>query len=257
MAKKKKKKRRPVAPPVHSAPVSAPPVGAQAQATPPARPMGAEPPAPVATPPRRKAPAKRRSSRALRTKRSRTRPWVVGGLVLVLAVGAIAASKLSSNKNTVSFAKFASSGGCGKVETISGLTRDHKDGQPLTFKTSPPAGGDHYSNTISTGTYDEPFSSTPAAPLSLGRAVHSLEHGAVIVWYDGLTAKEKERLTDLVGGQEKAILVPYAGLKDGNKIALTAWSKLDYCKRVSTTAVDAFIAEYRDATTAPERFYPI
>jgi hypothetical protein len=48
-------------------------------------------------------------------------------------------------------------------------------GTPLTFATMPPVGGDHYPVWADFRFYGQ--------PLDLGYLVHSLEHGAVVLWY--------------------------------------------------------------------------
>lgn len=47
---------------------------------------------------------------------------------------------------------------------------------PLTFDSNPPAGGDHYSVWAQYQSYD--------FPVPAGFLVHSLEHGAVVYWYN-------------------------------------------------------------------------
>jgi len=265
MAKKKKRHRRPVAPRVHSAPEAAShPTGVQGPVAPPARPMGAGPPAPVASAPapvRRKPPAKRRkSSRALGKKRRRVLPWLLTIVVVAGVVAAIVASKQSANKSVAAFNSVAATAGCGKVQVISGLTRDHVDGQPVTYSTSPPAGGDHYSVPLPAGIYDSPLTTSTANPqtaTSIYRAVHSLEHGAVIVWYKDLSSSDVDKLKSTYDGAEKIIVAPYPNLKDGDHVALSAWGRLDYCRSMSTKVIDAFVQEYRGARTAPEPFNPI
>jgi hypothetical protein len=48
-------------------------------------------------------------------------------------------------------------------------------GAPLTFATMPPVGGDHYPLWADFRAYER--------PIDLGYTVHSLEHGAVVLWY--------------------------------------------------------------------------
>jgi uncharacterized protein DUF3105 len=261
MAKKKKKHRRPVAPPVHSAPgVQSHTVHTPDPASPPARPMGAEPPAPTAPsapPPVRRSPQKRKTSRALGKKRRSVTPWLIGFVVLVLVVGAIVGSKISANKSADRFDALAASAGCGKVQIVSGLGRQHVDGQRVHYSTQPPAGGDHYSIPLPAGIYDHPLStstSNPATGTSIYRAVHSLEHGAVIVFYKDLSKSQLAKLKDAYDGASKVIVAPYPQLKGKDKVALSAWGRLDYCTKMSTKVIDAFIQRYRQANSAPEPF---
>jgi len=263
MAKKKRKHRRPVAPPVHSAP------GAQSHtvhtpmpAAPPARPAGAEPPpaAPTTAPAVRKPPQRRKTSRALGKKRRRVMPWIVTIVVIAAVAAAIVGSKISANKSADRFDALAASGGCGKVQIVSGLTRDHVDGQRVHYSTQPPAGGDHYSIPLPAGIYEKKLTtstSSPATNTSIYRAVHSLEHGAVIVWYKDLSSSQIDKLKSAYDGSTKVIVAPYPELKGKDKIALSAWGRLDYCTKMSTKVIDAFIQRYREANSAPEPFNPI
>ncbi len=254
MAKKKKKHRRPVAPPVHSAPgAAAPSAHTPVAASPPARPAGAERPAPEA--PVRRKPPKRKSSRALGKRRRRVTPWVVTIVIVAAIVAAVAGSRISANKSAGRFDSLAATAGCGKVQTISGLSRQHLDGQRIHYSTSPPAGGDHYQVPLPAGFYAHQLTTStanPAGATSIYRAVHSLEHGAVIVWYKGLSPKAVSRLKDQYDGEAKVIVTPYSQLKDSEHVALSAWGHLDYCKQMSTKVIDAFIDRYRDAHSAPE-----
>src|SRR5438874_915571 len=55
--------------------------------------------------------------------------------------------------------------------------RNHVDpGSPLTFKSDPPASGNHYSTWARSGVYTE--------PIEKGYWVHSLEHGYVVLLYN-------------------------------------------------------------------------
>jgi hypothetical protein len=102
--------------------------------------------------------------------------------------------------------------------------------------------------------YDKPFSLDPALQPSIYQAVHSLEHGYVLVWYRGLKRAQVDALGREVRGERETILVPYPKLKKGQKMAMTAWGRLQYCTKPDPKAVAAFIERYRDAKTAPEYF---
>src|SRR5258708_538317 len=57
------------------------------------------------------------------------------------------------------------------------LSRDHvPDGTRIQYNSNPPAAGKHYAQPQDAGIY-----TTPPAD---GHLVHSLEHGAVILWYN-------------------------------------------------------------------------
>jgi hypothetical protein len=266
MAKKKKRKqnRRPIAPPVHSAPeaVHAPPTRAAEPFT--ARPESPEPPpasepvrtAPVYQPePRKQAPKRRPPARG-RRKRSSASRWVIVGLVIVAIVGAFVARSVINGRRSGAFSKVAAAADCGKVKNYSNLDRTHTTGS-VKYSTSPPVGGPHNPNPLTAGVYDDALSTDPAAKTpTIFRAVHSLEHGYVIVWYKGLSADEKDTLTKALTDQQKVIVVPYPDMPDGHKMALTAWGRLDYCGKPSVKAAEAFVKLYRNSPNAPEYYQP-
>jgi len=269
MAKKKKRKqhRRPIAPPVHSAPeaVHAPPTRAADPFT--VRPESPEPPVagepmrpvPVYEPeperPRRPQP-KRRPPARRRRRRSNASRWVVVGIVIVAIIAAFVARSVVNGKRSSAFSKVAASADCGKIKTYANLDRTHTTGS-VKYSTSPPVGGAHNPNPLPGGVYDQPFSTDPNAKTpTMYSAVHSLEHGYVIVWYSSLSPDQKDALTKALTGQPKVIVVPYPNMPDNHKMALTAWGALDYCGKPSVAAARAFVNLYRNAKSAPEYYQP-
>jgi Protein of unknown function (DUF3105) len=72
------------------------------------------------------------------------------------------------------------------------------------------------------------------APIPETKAVHNLEHGAVILYYrqsgDGaLGPGIVARLTVIANHANNTILAPYPDLPSGESLALTAWNKLQTC----------------------------
>jgi hypothetical protein len=116
----------------------------------------------------------------------------------------------------------------------------------------PPASGPHASTTIPAGSYE---TTPPILPL-----IHSLEHGAVVVWYaPGSPEDEVARITAFyqnpeVGGH--VIIAPYdypnegeAGrLPEGFAMALVAWHHEQLCERVNLGAAFGFSADYATPT---------
>ena len=137
----------------------------------------------------------------------------------------------------------------GEEETIPGvvnfgrLARTHVDTE-IVSGDLPPAGGEHNPAWLNCGIYDE--------PVSIGNAVHSLEHGAVWIAYQPeLPADQVETLRQLVRGQSYLILAPYPGLR--SPVAATAWSvQLELDSAADGRLVD-FIGRYRQGPTTPER----
>jgi Protein of unknown function (DUF3105) len=122
-----------------------------------------------------------------------------------------------------------------------------------TYATIPPASGPHDPTPLDAGFYD--------SPPDVYRAIHSLEHGAVIIWYaPGTTDKALNELrafygqpqTDADVGQAKIIVAPFdypdqgaAGqLPTGVQMALVAWHRLETCAAVSLPAAFDFSSQY-------------
>jgi type II secretory pathway pseudopilin PulG len=267
MAKKKKRKphRHPVAPPVHSAPeaVHAPPTRAAEPFS--ARPSSPEPPvtgeplhdAPAfereTAPSRPRTPQSRRRPPARRRRRNGSR-YVIAVLVLVAIVAAVAGRQVLNSRRGSSFNKIALAAGCAKVQTIKGLTNKHVQSATISYKTSPPTGGNHDPVPLGAGTYPAAFSTDPTKQPSIYQAVHSLEHGYVIVWYKGLSTTELDAMTKAVSGESKVILVPYPDMPGTSKVALTSWGRLEYCGKPSTRVATSFIKRFKNSPTAPEYY---
>jgi hypothetical protein len=97
----------------------------------------------------------------------------------------------------------------------------------VTYDTNPPSGGNHYATWAAFQTY--------SFPLSPGFLVHSLEHGAIVLWYncaDGCDAEvaaaqafidalPEDALCDGQGAARRLVLVPYPALE--RRWAASAW----------------------------------
>jgi hypothetical protein len=99
------------------------------------------------------------------------------------------------------------------------------------------------------------------APIPETKAVHNLEHGAVILYYrqsgDALSAAKMARLTAIAKTSDNVILAPYEGLPDDSALALTAWNKLQTCPSSAsgpqiTTIARGFIEGFVCSSNAPE-----
>ena len=172
----------------------------------------------------------------------------------------------------------ATAAGCGEIEVVGayGGVQDpsaqgfadqtHLDAggalPPLeTYPSVPPASGPHDPSPLRFGVYTSP------PPIS--QVLHSLEHGAVAIWYDpGVSPEEVRRIedfyqrTDAAVGASKVIVAPYdypeqgdAGrLPDGVGMALTAWHRLRTCS--STDLAVAFDFTTRLATAPNDAGVP-
>ncbi len=118
------------------------------------------------------------------------------------------------------------------------------------YPSVPPASGPHDPVPLGAGVY--------ATPPPIGRAIHSLEHAAVIIWYDPRTASSDE-LTKVkeffarAHERNHVIVAPYnypdqgaaGSLPSGREMALVAWHHLQLCDRPSLSVAFAFVHSYR------------
>ena len=145
--------------------------------------------------------------------------------------------------------------GCGKVENVGPYQPESQDARhvaaqiPLeTYPSVPPASGPHNPVPYGAGVYD--------TPPPIDRVIHSLEHGAAIVWYSpDVSGPELERIRSFyeeadVGG--RVIVAPYdfpdqgaaGSLPAGTQMALVAWHNVQTCANVNLAAAFGFTSEY-------------
>lgn len=244
MAKKRKPKKRPYTPP--AAP-KAQAAAADAAPAAPARRM-------------HKEEARLARERALKMYRRRNRARRVTTFVVVLAVvyGVFfLLTRVGTPELPDAALASAKSAGC------SGLVQQPDRGgghnPPYVYTDSPATSGAHDPSPWDAGVYGD--------PIAEERAVHSLEHGYVIVYYrpDGprapsdevLTALEALGETDEGEPETKVIVAPYAELPAGTTVAFTAWRWMLTCPgtiepALATEIGTAFIDELRESGSAPE-----
>ena len=126
---------------------------------------------------------------------------------------------------------------------------DTKGGTPAI----PPSGGRHNPITLSDQTRFYPLSQK-ARPE---RAVHELEHGYIVIWYDSkLPADQVTHLQQLAGqGNLSHLLVVgwwQGDLPLGKHVVLTSWGRTERCGTVSDSVVNAFYKAHLNSPLAPE-----
>ena len=219
----------------------------------------------------------RRQREAARRKMARRRGARRGGLVAagIVVVGLIAFFAIRSNKPATALnsaerkllreaPKAASAAGCGAVQTVSPYDpadsdRAHITGRPpplSSYRTDPPTSGPHNPTPLSAGVYQN--------PPDIYMTIHSLEHGAVIIWYNPSTASTAEltRLQSFFRQPRetvKVILAPFnypdqgaAGqLPTGKQMVLVAWHRMQTCNQVSLPVAFSFVSSYDSARGQP------
>lgn len=216
----------------------------------------------------------RRQREALQRKMRRRRSMRVMGAVLAVLVVAAAIS--------LYFVVFrqtpAEAAGCSSVLTIKPYQplrddRTHIGAQgsdvptppPIsTYRSIPPTSGPHLppGEQLPQGVYD-----SPPNPWS---AIHSLEHGAAIIWYapSVSTTTQIEQIKSFYGksaNNDHVIVAPYdypsqgaAGkLKAGEPVAMVFWHHMQTCQKASFAVAQSFVDHYRVPSSGiPPLGYP-
>lgn len=197
----------------------------------------------------------RRIGRAKRNRR-------IALALTVLAVAGLTTFALTRPSNAVADpdellrtgAQATEAAGCGAIEDVGPYQPESEDAAhvaqipPLsTYASVPPASGPHNEIPLGSGVY--------SAPPPIDRLIHSLEHGAAVVWYSpDATGVELEDLRAFyedsdVGG--RVIVAPYdypgegeAGvLPAGTQMALVAWHRVEQCSEVNLGAAFEFTSQ--------------
>jgi Protein of unknown function (DUF3105) len=140
-------------------------------------------------------------------------------------------------------------------------------GTPIEYSPEPPSSGTHWPVTLASEFGDQHiFEQAPDIPI----AVHSLEHGWVIIWYraEGDRALPDDIVNALEGvaDQSEVALIPYPEPPDDMDLAFTSWRMRQTCRvdpaggsedreltaDDATTLARAFIEQFRNSTLAPE-----
>jgi hypothetical protein len=178
-------------------------------------------------------------------------------VIVVAAVGIYVALKPNAAK----------AAGCGSVQTMSqykadpALDRSHisaagqvKTPPPLsTYPSQPPTSGPHELNPWPAG--------INATPPEVYRTIHSLEHGAVIIWYEPGSAgssavRSIANFYRPTSNGDHVIVAPYdykaqgkfGQLPAGKRMVLVAWHHMQQCNSVNLAAAKSFVGGYRVTT---------
>jgi len=181
---------------------------------------------------RREQLAKMRAAQRRRERRAALLVWGIGGLVIVLLVGAVAAY-LIRERSLSSLDEV-------KVFDYKGAMHRYSKVQ---YKETPPVGGEHHPAWQNCGVYTEPINNE--------HAVHSLEHGAVWITYrPDLPKDQVEKLTKLASA-DFMLLSPYPGLP--SPIVVSAWNRQLALQDADDPRLPRFIAKFKqNAQVAPE-----
>lgn len=127
---------------------------------------------------------------------------------------------------------------CQNLETLANEGRDHlTPEQTPTYKTVPPTSGTHNPIWEQAGVFD--------SNVDVTKLVHSLEHGYVILYYNGISQNEINSLVNIQRSDSyKVIVAPYPNMP--YKVAIVAWTHRQTCDGVNEAAIRSFIAQFRN-----------
>lgn len=153
-----------------------------------------------------------------------------GGLatILIIAGGILLVSKQSERLNKPLLGQ--------EVKVSGGHV---PDGTEIPYSTNPPAGGEHYNKTAHAGFYDK-------APAD-GNLVHSLEHGAVILWYNPKLLS-KAQIGKLKNIFNKLLGISIMAPRDSMDVpvALSSWGRVLKLKTIDEKQIKAFFEANMD-----------
>src|SRR5207302_1993640 len=130
------------------------------------------------------------------------------------------------------------------------------EGAPLTYRNRPPSSGMHYGTLPQSSEYR-----MYDTPLSPGRWVHMLEHGAVAILYrpdlcDAACVQQLGEVYDTAPrstlvGVRHLVITPYQDMD--HAVAVVAWGYVDELDQMDKDRVMADFKSKVDAASAPER----
>lgn len=184
---------------------------------------------------------------------------VAGVVVVLVVVGALFGDDGNGDDPEVSaLGVDAAAANCSPVEHKRPIPEGppHRSGT-LEWPDAPPDNGEHHAQTlrILTRFYEREDAPPPE------RAVHNLEHGIVVAWYDAeLPDEEVEALRRVAEAMpvNRFVAVPWlrTPFADGRHVVLTAWGHTQRCGRVSGRVFYDFTRTYADKD-APEKGAPV
>jgi len=157
--------------------------------------------------------------------------WGAGGAVVVLLV-AVVAYYLVNERAATSLDNVATAEYVGSQHTQT----------KVTYKETPPMGGEHHPAWQNCGIYDQPINNE--------NAVHSMEHGAVWITYQpDLPKAEVDKLKELAS-KDYMLLSPYPGLP--SKIVASSWNNQLKLDSANDGRLPRFITKYKNGPDTPE-----
>ncbi|MGW7482358.1 DUF3105 domain-containing protein [Nonomuraea muscovyensis] len=161
--------------------------------------------------------------------------WGAGGLVIVLLVGLVGFYLVKQSRET-------------SLDAVSNYS--YEAGQhvwkQVSYKETPPVGGEHNNYWQQCSVYDKPIHSE--------HAVHSLEHGAIWITYRPDLPKQQidalKKVATSTGQQDYMLVSPFPGLT--SPIVVSSWGHQLKLDNPEDPKLGAFIKKYQNGKDTPE-----
>jgi hypothetical protein len=189
--------------------------------------------------------------------------FVAVAVLLLAIVPSVLSARSRSQQRSVGYVKAASTAAqaanCTGVRNDTQISRTHVT-TPVDYaallaahgQQIPPSSGEHNPDPLSG---DVHFYSRAQNP-PVERAVHNLEHGFVIGWYDNQLPDDQVSQLQTLAGQagDRFIVVPWQNgtFPDGRHFVLTAWDRTQRCGTVNADVVDTFVKTYSDPSSGQD-----
>jgi hypothetical protein len=153
----------------------------------------------------------------------------------------------------------AASADCSPVqddEKLSEANQHVEVGTEVDYKGGPPTGGQHAGQTLPME--EQNFYEMDAEKSLTEMAVHNLEHGVIVAWYDKkLPPAEVEVLKKIAANTKtqarRFLVMPWQrGDLPGKPLYLTSWGHKQGCGKASGEAVMQFLDKFENHKDAPE-----
>lgn len=187
--------------------------------------------------------------------RRRTALTIVSALVIgLMLVGFVAYSRWAPKRvgHVAGASAAAKKAGCTGVRNDPAGSRAHKT-PAVKYDASPPSSGDHNADPLP----EQPqfFGRDVKAPLLTERAVHNLEHGFVVGWYDSaLPQLQVDKLKAASATATRFLAVPWTRgtFSGGRHFVLTSWQRSQRCETVSPDVIAQYTDKFVNSPLAPE-----
>ncbi len=164
---------------------------------------------------------------------------IVGAIILAFIVGFIALVIIDSGQRQGQ----GPVEGVEEFEVVSGVNNHTQE--TVDYEQDPPAGGEHNPVWQNAAFYEEPVRNE--------NAVHTLEHGAVWITYSpDLPQDQRDRIQEIVEGQDCLLASPYPGLSEGTPIVASAWGTQVRLESADDPNLERFVSSYRKGPQTPE-----